>query len=114
MKKIIIAAIAIITVGAASSSFAGGCETSYVTVQQNHCAPTYVVPQPCYKQVVTYPVYNPCHVEKKVIVQQPCYTTYVKPCVQTYKVHTPVYYNYAPSCGYKTTYNSYYTPSCGY
>ncbi|MDF1814369.1 MAG: hypothetical protein P1V20_19345, partial [Verrucomicrobiales bacterium] len=84
IKKILLAAVAMVSIGAASSSFAGGCGTSYVTVQKHCPAPTYVYQQPCHQQVITYPVYQPVHVEKKVIIQQPCHTTYVKPCVPTY------------------------------
>ncbi|MDF1756287.1 MAG: hypothetical protein P1U89_26095 [Verrucomicrobiales bacterium] len=112
MKKLLLAAVAVIAVGSASSSFAGGCGTSYVTVQQPHYTPqtTYVVQQQShYQQVVTVPVYRPVHVEKKVIVQQPVVTTtYTKPCVQTYQTHTPVYYNHTP------VYSGPYTTSCGY
>jgi hypothetical protein len=111
MKKLLLAAVAVIAVASASSSFAGGCGTSYVTVTKKHCEPTYIVQEPYHKQVI----YQPVHVQEKVIVKQPCYTTYVKPCVQTYKVHTPVIYNFDYGCRYTTPlYNYHYAPTCGW
>ncbi|MDF1756282.1 MAG: hypothetical protein P1U89_26070 [Verrucomicrobiales bacterium] len=111
MKKLLLAAVAVIAVGSASNSFAGGCGTSYVAVQPSYYTPqtTYVVQEQHHHQVVSVPVHQPVHIEKKVIVQKPVVTTtYTKPCVQTYKVHTPVYYNYTP------VYNHHYTTSYGY
>ncbi|MDF1756288.1 MAG: hypothetical protein P1U89_26100 [Verrucomicrobiales bacterium] len=110
MKKLLLAAVAVIAIGSASNSFAGGCGTSYVTVQQHYTPQTtYVVQEQHHHQVVSVPIYQPVQIEKKVIVQKPVVTTtYVKPCVETYKVHTPVYYNYTP------VYNHHYTTSCGY
>lgn len=109
MKKLLLAAVAIISVGAATSSFAGDCGTTYIT--KTTCAPTCAVQKPVCNQVVTYPVQ---HVEKRVIIQQPCATTWVKPCYETYKVHTPVYYNnnyiYGTGCNYNYTCK----PTCGY
>ncbi|MDF1816642.1 MAG: hypothetical protein P1V20_30850 [Verrucomicrobiales bacterium] len=99
MKKLLLAAIAVFSVAAASNSFADGCGTSYVKVAQQHCAPlTTVVHQPCYQNVVTTQICKPVVYEQKVIVQKPCYTTYVKPCIQTYQVVKPVTYTYSPGC----------------
>jgi hypothetical protein len=117
MKKILLAAVAVFTIGFASSSFAGGCGTPYYAVEKSYCAPqyTYIVKEQCHKQVVTVPVYKPVHIQEKVIIKQPCHTTYVKPYVETYQVQTPVFYNYNYNYDYgcRPAYN-YYSSGCGY
>ena len=110
MKKLLFAAVTVIAVASASSSFAGGCGTSYITVEKKHCEPTYIVKEPCKKIIYHQPV----HIEEKVIVKQPCYTTYVKPCVQTYQVHTPVIYNFDYGCHYTAPLYNHYIPTCGW
>ena len=81
-------------------------------MQEKHYEPTYIVKEQ--KQLITVPVYKPVTVEKKIIVKQPCHTTIVKPVIETYKVHTPVIYNYDYGYNYTPLYNYHYAPSCGY